>query len=197
MSKQEQFQEQAAEAQREHDTRTAALGQASQAAAVDQGAFIPNQSFLKEYGDPDISASPNADAFEQRISTELSHHQLFGNITTEERERLQLLNQALAMQVKAEHPQPMGASSKCTGQYRKELLGEDAPTMTPDMARQVDSALGQEGIRSQMQSQAVNGSAWKGMTQIQSVAITDGSNSSGDDSTGFVGSAKQFLFGDS
>lgn len=197
MSQQQQFQEQAAEAQREHEERQAALGQASQAAAVDQGAVIPNRSFLKQYGDPDISPSPNASTFEERVSTELSHHHLFGNITIEERERLQLLNQALAMQVKAEHPQPMGASSKCTGQYRKELLGKDTPTLTPDMARQIDSALGQEGIRSQMQSQAVNASAWKGITQIQSVAYTDGSDSSGSESSGVVGSAKQFLFGDS
>lgn len=181
------------QADRERAERDMAMSQASQP-GIDQAGTTKNASFLREYGDPDISARPGASEFEEQVAAELSHHHLFGNIDLEERKRLQILNQAQAMQIKAEYPRAAGPSSKCTGRWREKMKGEDKPVLTDDMARQVDSTIGEEGVKSQMQSQAVNGSAWKGLTRIQSVAMTDqrgGSDSSG----GVISRASDFLFG--
>lgn len=187
------------EHERQRREEDAALSQAAEHARMDQGEPVPNRSFFSEYGDADISPPPGADSSDliSIVAAELSHHNLYGNITQAERERLQTLNAGLAMQVKAEFPAPSGASSKCVGRYRRELLGEDEaakPTLTPDMAREIESAIGEEGVRSQMQSQSVNASAWKGITQIQSVAhtVTDGAR---DAAQGLVGRTKDLLFG--
>lgn len=193
MSQQQQFKE-AAEQREQERKRDHAMGQASQAAGMDPAARTNDASFLREYGDADISPRPGATGIEERVSAELSHHHLFGNIDRAERRRLQILNQALAMQVKAEYPRPTGASSKCSGWYRKKITGESKPVLSDDMAREVDSTLGEEGVRSQMQSQAVSGSAWKGLTRIQSVAMTD-SRQDNSGSGGVFSRAKQFLFG--
>jgi len=192
----QQYQDYEEALREEEQLRDQAMNQAAQA-GIDQAGTTKNASFLREYGDPDISSRPGADEFEQRVAAELSHHHLFGNIDARERERLQILNQALAMQFKAEFPKPNGVSSKCTGQFRKAITGEDKPILQPDMARQADSTLGEEGVRSQMQSQAQGASAWRGLTRIQSVAMTDqrGGDVRGSGGGGVLGRAKQFLFG--
>lgn len=195
MSSEQQFVEKQHEQRQAERLEEQAMGQASQAAGMDPAARTKDASFLHEYGDADVSPRPDASEFEQRVSSELSHHHLFGNIDRRERKRLQILNQALAMQVKAEHPRPTGVSSKCTGWYREQIVGEDKPVLTDDMAREVDSTLGEEGVRSQMQSQAVNASAWKGLTRIQSVAMTDRRSEGDSSSSGVFGRAKRFLFG--
>lgn len=190
----------AREVEQERDERQTALSQASEAARMDQGAQVPNQTFFSEYGRADLSAPPTAseDDVIQVVSAELSHHNLYGNITPEERDRLQILNAALAMQIKAEFPAPMGASSKCVGRYRAELFDDpdeaNTPILSADMAREIESAVGEEGVRSQMQSQSVNASAWKGITQIQSVAHTVGEGAR-DAAGGVVSRAKDLLFG--
>lgn len=193
------------EVAREQAERQTALGQAEQRAAMDQSPTVPNRSFFAEYGDADLSppVDSTTDDVINWVAAELSHHNLYGNITQAERERLKILNAPLAMQIKAEFPARTGTSSKCVGRYRRELFGgapnaqreAEKPTMTPDMAREIDSAVGEEGVRTQMQSQSVNASAWKGITQIQSVAHTVGEHASSA-ADGIVDRASNFLFGD-
>jgi len=176
----------------EEQLRDGAIGQATQGAAFDQAPTGRPRTFIREMGDPGISAPEDASTFEQMLAAELSHHHVFGFITREEYEGLKIMNQALAMQVKAEHPRPTGPSSKCVGRYRREMFGEDKPVLTDDMARQVDSTLGEEGVRSMMQSKSVDATAFKGATQVKSVVATEGVGGS-DDSGGWLSGMKSAL----
>lgn len=163
-------------------------------AGFDQAEVHKSKQFFQAYSDPDISPQPGATGLERRVAPELSHHQLFGNIDRREFERKQPINQALAMQVKAEFPKQSGASSKCRGRYRELLLDERQPVLTDEMARKIDSTLGEDGVRSQMQSQSIDASAWKGITTMKSVVKTMGENAS-DAASGVLGRARKFLFG--
>jgi hypothetical protein len=163
----------------EQQMREGAIGQATQNAQLDQARGGRAATFISEMGDPDISAPETAGSLEERLAPELSRHHVFGNITREDFEDLKIANQALAMQVKAEHPKQAGPSSKCTGEYRRQLLGEDKVTLTDDRAREVDSTLGEEGTRTMMQSKSVEGLALEVATRVKSVVATEGTGSSG------------------
>jgi hypothetical protein len=185
-----QFEEQTDQQLRDMAFQQAASG------GMDQAQVTKSRTFIREYSDPDVSPRPGADEFEKLVAPELSQHHLYGNITEEEFLRQQPLNAALAMQVKAEFPRETGVSSKCTGSYREALTGERKPTLDDEMARKIDSTLGEEGVRKQMQSQSIGASAWKGLTQMKSVikTATQGASDSGG---GALGRAKSFLFGGS
>lgn len=169
----------------------AALQQASQSAQLDQAAGGRSKTFIREMGDPDLSPPQDATGIERRLAPELSHHHVFGYIDRQEYEGLKIANQALAMQFKAEFPRQTGPSSKCTGSYRQEMFGERQPTLTDDKAREADSVLGEEGVRSMMQSKSVEGTAFKGATQVQSVVQTAGDST--DDSGGMLSGLKEAL----
>jgi len=195
MSNQEQYFERQAEEKQSQQLRDMAFQQAA-TGGMDQGRITKSRTFIREYSDPDISPRPGASDFEKRFAPELSQHHLYGNITEEEFQRQQPLNEALAMQVKAEFPRQTGVSSKCTGEYREAIKGNDQPVLDDEMARHVDSTLGGEGVRKQMQSQSIGASAWQGITQMKSVikTATEGASSS---AGGAIGKAKSFLFGGS
>jgi len=195
MSKQQQHFERQAEEQQNQQLRDMAFQQAA-TGGMDQGRITKSRTFIREYSDPDVSPRPGASEFEKLVAPELSQHHLYGNITEEEFERQQPLNEALAMQVKAEFPRETGVSSKCTGEYREAIKGEQRPVLTDEMARKIDSTLGGEGVRKQMQSQSIGASAWQGITQMKSVikTATEGASES---AGGAVGRAKSFLFGGS
>jgi hypothetical protein len=196
MSEAEQQFERQAEEQQAQQLRDMAFNQVAQTGGMDQGQVTKSRTFVREYSDPDISARPGASDLEEIVAPELSQHHLYGNITEEEFLRQQPLNSALAMQVKAEFPSQTGTSSKCTGEYRRELTGQDKPVLNNEMARKIDSTLGEEGVRKQMQSQSVNASAWKGITQMKSV-IKTATQSASKSAGGALGRAKNFLFGGS
>mgnify|MGYP000032398097 CR=1 FL=1 len=176
----------------EKQMREGAIGQATQSAQIDQARGGRSRTFITEMGDPDISAPEGASDLEQRLAAELSHHHVFGNITREEYEGLKITNQALAMQFKAEYPRPTGPSSKCTGEYRREMFGEDKAVLTDDLAREADSTLGEEGTRSMMQSKSVEAMALEVATRVKSVVATEGVGSDGG-SDGLMGSLKGAL----
>jgi hypothetical protein len=178
----------------EQQMREGAIGQATQSAQIDQARGGRSQTFIREMGDADISppADADPDSTEAKLAAELSHHHVFGFITREEYEGLKITNQALAMQFKAEHPRPTGPSSKCTGRYRQEMLGEDKVVLTDDRAREADSTLGEESVRSMMQSKSIDATAFKGATQVKSVVATEGVGS-GDDDGGLMSSLKGAL----
>lgn len=180
------------EGQEEAQAREAAIGQARQGAAFDQAPTGRSQTFITEMGDPGISADEDASQLEKELAAELSHHHVFGFITREEYEGLKIINQALAMQFKAERPRQTGPSSKCVGRYRKEMLGEDKDVLTDDKAREADSVLGEEGVRSMMQSKSVDATAFKGATTVRSVVGTENVGGS-DDSGGWLSSMKSAL----
>jgi hypothetical protein len=164
---------------KEQQVREGAIGQAAQSAQLDQARGGRAATFISEMGDPDISAPEGADGLEKLLAAELSRHHVFGNITREDFENHKIANQALAMQFKAEHPRQTGPSSKCTGRYRQEMLGERKQTLTDDLAREADSTLGEEGTRSMMQSKSVDGLALEVATRVKSVVATEGVGNSG------------------
>lgn len=182
-----------ADERHEQQLREGAIGQAAQSAQIDQARGGRSETFIREMGDPDISPKPEAGDLEERLAPELSHHHVFGNIKREDFENLKIANQALAMQVKAEHPRQAGPSSKCVGEYRRQMLGEDKVTLTDDRAREVDSTLGEEGTRTMMQSKSVDGMAFKGVTRVESVIATEGGAGSGESSGGLMSSLKGAL----
>lgn len=186
--------EQMRERDREQSERDLAVSNASEAAA-DAAQPTAHPGFFERFVRPGLSAPPGAGGLEQRLAPELSHHHVMANIDEDERDRLQVLNQALAMQFKAEFPRRAGPSSKCRGAYRKMMWGDDQPVLDDEKARKADSALGEEGVRSMMQSGAVKSRVFDGFTKIQSVAIAENSGGSGSGSKGAVGRAKDFLFG--
>jgi hypothetical protein len=176
----------------EQQMREGAIGQATQSAQIDQARGGRAATFISEMGDPDISAPEGADDFERELSAELSRHQVFGNITRDDFENHKIANQALAMQFKAEYPRPAGPSSKCTGRYRQELLGERKGTLNDGLAREADSILGEEGTRTMMQSKSVDGLALEIATRVKSVVATEGAGGSGG-SGGLMSSLKGAL----
>jgi len=192
MSQQTPFEEQI-EAQEQQQTADMGFQQAAQA-GMDQAKVTKDASFINEYGDPDVSADADASPFEQRVKPELSHHHLFGNITREEFRSRQFQNRVLAMRVKAEYPKRAGVSSKCHGSYREDVFGQEKPQRTEEMERKIDSTLGPGGVREQMQSQSIQASAWKGITQMKSV-IETAAHKGAEHAGGALGRAKKFLFG--
>jgi len=199
MSDAEQHFQAQKEAQDEQQRRDMAFNQAAQAGGVDQAATTQNPSFMREYSDPDISPRPGATEFEKRVAPELSQHQLFGNISRAEFEARKPLNDLLAMQMKAEFPRRSGPSSKCTGEYRRILTGtpehQHPPVLTPDMARRIMSAVGEEGVKLEQLSGAIDGTTKEALTQIQSSVYTDtgGQGGGGGSSGGIAQSAKNLL----
>ncbi|WP_435067700.1 hypothetical protein [Haloplanus sp. C73] len=176
----------------EQQLRNGAIGQATESAKIDQARGGRSQTFIAEMGDPGISPDEGASDLERRLSAELSLHHVFGNITREEYEGLKITNQALAMQFKAEHPRAAGPSSKCVGRYRQEMFGEDKAVLTDDRAREADSTLGEEGVRSMMQSKSVDAMALEVATRVKSVVATEGTGG-GNGSDGLMGSLKGAL----
>lgn len=192
MSQHQHYKEQL-EAQEEQQKADMGFQQAAQA-GMDQAKVTKDASFINEYGDPDVSPDADASPFEKRVKPELSHHHLFGNITREEFRRRQFQNRVLAMRVKAEFPKRSGVSSKCHGSYRQEVFGEARPRRTEEMERKIDSTLGPGSVREQMQSQSIQASAWKGITQMKSV-IETAAHKGAEHAGGALGRAKKFLFG--
>lgn len=188
----QQFSEQL-DAQEEQQKRDMGFQQAA-SAGMDQAQINKSPTFLREYGDPDVSPRPGASDFEKIVAPELSQHHLFGNITRSEFRSRQMQNRVLAMRVKAEYPKRSGVSSKCHGRYRREMFGEAKPQRTEKMERKIDSTLGPGSVREQMQSQSIQASAWKGITQMKSVIQTAG-NAASEHAGGALGRAKKFLFG--
>lgn len=181
-----------ADARENEQYRDAAIGQAAQSAGLDQAQGTPRRGFIREMGRPGISPATDASDLEKKLAAELSHHHVFGFITREEFEGLKITNQALAMQFKAEFPRVTGPSSKCVGRYRQEMFGEDKPPLTDDRAREADSVLGEEGVRTMMQSKSVDATAFKGATQVQSV-VKAPTGGGGDDGGGMLSGLKEAL----
>jgi len=186
-----QTQKQRQKQQKKQQERNAAIAQATQSAQLDQAATGRSGTFISEMGDADITPGEDATGIEAHLAPELSRHHVFGYITREDLEGLKITNQALAMQYKAEHPRPTGPSSKCTGRYRKEMFGESTPVLTDDMAREADSVLGEEGVRTMMQSKSVEAMAFKGATQVQSRVMTG--DNGGDSGGGMLSGLKDAL----
>lgn len=191
----QQFQE-----QRNIDQERAERDMAMQEAAkpaTDQAFGEGNRDLLQQIGDPDIDPPIGADEHDigEILSAELSHHNALGNITRDEYENRKLLNAVLAMQVKAEYPRKAGVSSKCIGQYRRELLGPDEASKKPlpdKLARKIDSTLGEEGVKSQMTSLSIMAKAFDGITTSKAYASIGSGGDSGSDG-GVIQSAKSFL----
>jgi hypothetical protein len=179
------------DAREEEQVREAAIGQASQSIGMDQARVPTPDTFIDQMGAPGISATEDAGQLEQKLAAELSHHHVFSNIDRETWEGLKINNAALAMRVKSEHPPKSGPGSKCRGQYRREMFGEDAVTLTDARAREIDSALGEEGVRTMMQAKSIDGMAFKGATRVESVVHTDRGGS--DDSGSLLGGLKDAL----
>ena len=201
-------QERLAEKQQEHQAeaqmRGAAIQQAQQGAqspAMMGGQ--PSKEFVEVIGDPDISDPDDPeDDLDKLVATETSRMEMFANITEEEYQSKKLLNQNISEGIKLQEFVPQnGMGSKCKDAYRAIVTGNPdertRKTLSPDMARRVDGAVGEESVRSQMQSGSIRAKFFEGLTQMQT-AVFDGeglSASNGASSGGLVGGAKRLLFG--
>jgi hypothetical protein len=158
--------------------------------------------FVEKFGEADISDPEDPDDdIESVVATETSRQHTFANLDEDEYERQRILLQATAEQVRREFIPRSGFGSKCTGEYREILTGvseaEHPPVLTPTMARRVNSAIGEEGVRSEQLSQARDGKAFEGLTQIQSSVYTDTGEAGGGRGAGVLGKTKSLLgFGD-
>jgi hypothetical protein len=179
------------EQQTKQQTQQQAIQQMSRPESL---ARVNDPGFVETLGDPDITdpADPNDD-LGGVLKTELSRVNMLAAIDDLEQQRQQILTQNKAEQVKSELVPQKGPGSKCVGDVRRVMAGESStPTATPDMLRRVDSAVGEEGVRANMLSMAVDGRALDAVTKIQSVAQTDvpSSDRSGG---GAIQKAKEFL----
>lgn len=193
MSETEHYERQS-ELREEEQLRQAAVNQAMDPELRDQ---TGDPRFVETLGDPDISRGDDPDDdLEGELATELSRIHMLANITREEYQRRQVLNQNKADRAKAEHPPDRGPGSKCTGEVREIMLaGEEdtRPPLTPAMARRFDEAL---EVRGSMESLAKKGKAFDGLTKIQTAAEThtgNGQGGSGSEST--FGRARKLLPG--
>jgi hypothetical protein len=156
-------------------------------------------AFLETLGDSDINDESGTDQTEDILSAELSRVNILGNLPDIEYQRRSILSQNLSERVQSEFVPVSGPGSKCSGLYRAVLLGDPAeanrPRLTPAMARKVETAIGEEGVRTAQMSLARNAKAFDGITQIHTVASTDKNSSGSSDGSGLVGSVKKTLFG--
>ncbi len=147
--------------------------------------------------DPDVDAESEDEdeGVSDLAPTMLSRMHLLGAITPEEYEERRILSQNRADRMKPEFPPIEGAGSKCVGEFREILLGDDeARPLTPERARRIDEAA---DVRNKMDSLAKGGKAWDGVTTIQSAVETRqaGDESSGSPST--LSKARKLLPGGS
>jgi hypothetical protein len=179
------------EEQRRQQTQQQAIQQMSQPENL---ARVNDPGFVATLGSPDISDpnDPNDD-LEGAVKSELSRVNMLAAIDSLEKDRQQILTQNKAEQVKRELIPSKGPGSKCVGDVRQIMAGETSTARaTPQMLRRIDSAVGEEGVRSNMLSMAVDGRALDAVTKIQSVAQTD-SGPSSSESSGALAKAKEYL----
>lgn len=205
MQQQKELVDKQNQAQAESQLRGAAIQQGQQAAqAPGMVGGQPSKEFIEVIGSPDISDPDDPDDdLEQLVATETSRLEMFANITEEEYEAKKLLNQNISEGIKLQEFVPQkGMGSKCSGAYRAIVTGDPSEasreTLSPDMARRIDGAVGEESVRSQMQSGSIRAKFFDGLTQMQTAVFAGDSNSvagNGASSGGIVGGAKRLLFG--
>jgi hypothetical protein len=205
IQQQERLVEKQGEQQAKNQMRGAAIQQgqqASQSPAMMGGQ--PSKEFIEVIGSPDISDPEDADDdLERLVATETSRLEMFANITEEEYVAKKLLNQNIAEGIKHQEFVPQkGMGSKCKGAYRSIVTGDpdegNRKALSPDMARRVDGAVGEESVRSQMQSGSIRAKFFEGLTQMQTAVFAGDKGTAaanGASSGGLVGGAKRLLFG--
>jgi len=125
-----------------------------------------NARFLEALGDFDIGREEFEDDLDEELATELSRLLQFGYITRQDWEEFCERNDIKADQLKAEHPQMTGASSKCKGRVRRIMLGggDQRPELTPEVERRYDSAM---DARDFGMSNSIEGRGLDAVAQIQ------------------------------
>ena len=140
---------------------------------------------------PDISVEDDPDDdLADEVSAMLSRVHMLANIDEEEYHRRQVNNRGKAARLKAEHPSDRGPGSKCSGEYREILTGEEdaRPRLTPEMSRKYDEAV---EVRGSMESLGIGGKFLDAVTKIQSAVETDSAN---DESSGSALSRARSIF---
>ena len=191
------------EAQSERQMRQIAAAQAGQNIGTLRG---NDPEFLELLGEPDVATDDPDDDLEQVVATETSRLNMLSSLTDEEVAARAILNQNLAMRIKSEFIPATGPGSKCVGEYRAIVTGEESeenrPQLSSELERRIDGAVGEEGVRTNQQALARDGKALDAVTQIQTAVFGGGggggsSGSSGSSPSGAIGKAKSFLLGGS
>lgn len=175
----------------------------TQAASPEALRGLRDKRFLEILGDADIVDDDDSeDDLDALLATETSRVNVLANLDDDEYFAHRILNQNVADRVVKELIPLSGPGSKCTGEFRAIMLGDPAeelrPRRTPEMVRRVHSALGEEGVRTAMQSLAKDGRAFDGVTKIHAVAETEQSgntNGAGSSGGGLFARTKNLLFG--
>jgi hypothetical protein len=156
--------------------------------------------FVEVMADPDLTDPDDPDDdLDKTVQTETSRQNVLANLSEEEFERQKILLQVTAEMIRREFIPRSGFGSKCTGEYRRILTGtpenQHPPVLTPDMARRIMSAVGEEGVKLEQLSGAIDGATKEALTQIQSSVYTDtgGQATGGGSSGGIAQSAKNLL----
>lgn len=167
---------------REQSEFQAALEQGDPAALT----ALQHEGVIETLLDPDVSSDDDLDDdLGSYLKTMLSRVNMLANITREDWEANRPLHRNRADRLKAGRPSVTGAGSKCTGEFREIVVGEDAEPLTPDQARRLDEAA---EVREKQESLAIGGKAFDGMTKIQSAVYTergDDENSGGGGGSAF------------
>lgn len=144
----------------EHST---ALGAAQ--SGVGQG-FDPGELGSKEFVDTAAELDVDRDDLakdnpyyhdiEGFLAAESSKQLELSNITRRHEHRERIMDRARAILAKMEMPRPAGAGSKCQGETRRRMTGEDKdrPVLTADLDRQIDA--GYKAV-SMKRAKSVNG----------------------------------------
>lgn len=129
---------------------------------------LRDHRFLEVLGDPDISTDDIEDDLDQEVTTELSRLHMLANIPREYWERSVTLNPTLGETLKCEHPRQRGPSSKCRGEVREIMAGEEdpRPPLTPDLARRYDNVV---DVRNKLESLGIDGKAFDGIVKLHGV----------------------------
>lgn len=158
-------------------------------ADADFGEFISkpgierDESYLPDDQQADI---------EQLLSAQFGRHVALGNIPRSKWEDEELLDRARAILIKSQFPRRNGPGGKCSKEDRRIMTGDELPKpeLDADMDNQIDAAFEE---RSNMRSLAVDGRAFRGMTEV--IAETRSESIDEDSSGGWMSKLSGGLLG--
>lgn len=168
--------------QGEEQRRTSAQETANQLAASEAGRVQVGKTdpaFIERILNDDITVEDDPDDdLDEELVTEMSKAHALGYIDDQEYEKKKLELEAHFHRIKPFFPQPEGAGSKFKGEFREIVRGDgnDYPTLTPELARRIDSA---RGVAQSRLSLSRDGFLIEALTKIQAVTETNPRDDSG------------------
>lgn len=201
MSQRQPDPEQQMQRQRQMQSESTAEQTAHSVAAggIDVNQFR-RKEFVESITEPDIERDPEhlpegevAD-LEQKLSAEFGKHTVLGFISNDEWRTQYYKDKYRAILTKLEYRPMTGPGHKCSGIEYELLTGQEdtRPVLTPDRSRQINSAFEE---RTNARSLAINGRAFRGVTEVTAVSKSERLGGDGSEPSGILGRAKAVLGG--